>query len=81
MALYSARLTEPTQAKELLSRVMALAPKNGNVHFRTGLAYELLGDRDAAIAALTKAVELGFPVKLIQAEPDLLSLRRTSGAF
>jgi len=81
MGLYSARLADRTQAEPLLLRVIALTPKNANVHFRAGLAYELLGERDAAIAALTKAVELGYPLKLIQAEPDLLELRRASGKF
>jgi serine/threonine-protein kinase len=81
MGLYSARLGDRTQAEPLLVRVIALAPKNASVHFRAGLAYELLGERDAAIAALTKAVELGYPLKLIQAEPDLLELRRASGSF
>lgn len=81
MALYSARLGDHSQTKPLLVRVMALAPKSASVHFRAGLAYELLGERDAAIAALTKAVELGYPLKLIQAEPDLLDLRRASGNF
>ncbi len=81
MGLYSARLGDRIQAEPLLVRVMALAPKSASVHFRAGLAYELLGERDAAIAALTKAVELGYPLKLIQAEPDLLDLRRASGNF
>jgi len=81
MGLYSARLGDHTQAEPLLGHVMALAPKSASVHFRAGLAYELLGERDAAIAALTKAVELGYPLKLIQAEPDLLELRRASGNF
>jgi len=81
MGLYSARLGDRTQAEPLLARVMALAPKDASVHFRAGLAYELLGERDAAIAALAKAVELGYPLKMIQAEPDLLELRRASGKF
>jgi serine/threonine protein kinase/Tfp pilus assembly protein PilF len=81
MGLYSARLGDRTQAEPLLVRVMALAPKSASVHFRAGLAYELLGEREEAIAALTKAVELGYPLKLIQAEPDLLELRRASGNF
>lgn len=81
MGLYSARLGDRPQAEPLLARVIELAPKNASVHFRAGLAYELLGERDAAIIALTKAVELGYPLKLIQAEPDLLDLRRASGNF
>ncbi len=81
MALYAARLNDRKQAEQLLARVIAIAPKNASVNFRAGLAYELLGERDAAITALSKAVELGYPLKLIQAEPDLLKLRRASGSF
>lgn len=81
MALYSARLGDSARAEPLLVRVIALAPNNAYAHFRAGLAYELLGKREAAVAALSKAVELGFPLKLIQAEPDLLELRRASGSF
>ncbi|RYY73368.1 MAG: serine/threonine-protein kinase [Gammaproteobacteria bacterium] len=81
MALYMARLDDREQAKSMLLRVIALAPKSASVHFRVGLAYELLGERNAATAALTKAIALGFPVKLIEAEPDLLDLRRSTNAF
>jgi serine/threonine-protein kinase len=81
MALYEARLNNNQQAEALLARVIALAPKSANVHFRAGLTYELLGKRGTAINTLTKAVELGYPLKLIQAEPDLLELRRASGSF
>ncbi len=81
MALYLARVGDNTEAKPLLEHVIAIAPKNANVQFRAGLAYELLGERDSAIAALTAAVELGYPIKFIQAEPDLLALRRASGKF
>ncbi|QEY17122.1 serine/threonine protein kinase [Cellvibrio sp. KY-GH-1] len=81
MALYLARLNERQKAELMLERVIALSPKNAYVHFRAGLAYELLGNRDAAVAALKKAIELGFPTKLIEAEPDLLDLRRTSDIF
>jgi serine/threonine-protein kinase len=81
MGLYSARLGDNTQAAPLLERAIELAPKNAFVHFRVGLAYELLGQREAAVGALIKAVELGYPLNLIQAEPDLINLRRVSGRF
>ncbi|MBK8187049.1 MAG: protein kinase [Cellvibrio sp.] len=81
MDLYSARLADTTQTAPLLARAIELAPKNANVQFRAGLAYELLGKREAAVTALTKAIELGYPLKLIQAEPDLVNLRRESGKF
>ena len=81
MALYHARLGDSTQAIPLLKKALEIAPKNPSVLFRTGLAYELIGDRQAALDSLTKAVEFGYPIKFIQAEPDLLNLRRESGNF
>lgn len=81
MALYAVRVNNRAQAQTLLQRALELAPNNASVQFRVGLAYELLGDRRAALAALTQAIALGFPIKLIEAEPDLLNLRRESGAF
>jgi eukaryotic-like serine/threonine-protein kinase len=81
MALYAARVDNRAQAQTLMQRALVLEPKNANVQFRAGLAYELLGDHSAALAALTQAIALGFPIKLIEAEPDLLNLRRESGAF
>lgn len=81
MALYHARLGDSTKATPMLLKALELAPKNAGVLFRVGLAYELIGNRQAALDALTKAVEFGYPVKFIQAEPDLLNLRRESGSF
>ena len=47
-----------------------------DVQFRAGLAYELLGQRDAALVAINSARRLGYPAKFIDAEPDLVDLRR-----
>jgi len=49
------------------------------VQFRAGLAYELLGDRAFALNAINAARHLGYPIKLIETEPSLVSLRRDSG--
>jgi serine/threonine-protein kinase len=40
------------------------------------LAYELLGERKLALEMIAKAVKLGYPVKNIETEPDLVNLRR-----
>ncbi|MFZ6769571.1 protein kinase domain-containing protein [Undibacterium sp. Di26W] len=76
MGLYSARIGNKEKSLELIKHSLELAPKSADVHFRAGLAYELLEDRTLALDAIHKALELGYPVKLIDAEPDLLALRR-----
>jgi serine/threonine-protein kinase len=76
MGLYSARAGDTAQAMDLMARAVALAPADANVQFRAGLAYELLGKRVLALDAIAKAKRLGYPAKLIDAEPDLVALRR-----
>lgn len=78
MGLYSARAGNKPEAQILLQRAVQLAPKSADVHFRAGLAYELIGERRTALAEIARAEELGYPKKFIEAEPDLIGLRRDS---
>jgi serine/threonine-protein kinase len=76
LGLYAARDGDTATSIDLLRRAAALAPYDPTVHFRTALACELLKDRVGALAALSRAKALGYPVSAIDAEPDLVSLRR-----
>ncbi|GAB3258189.1 protein kinase domain-containing protein [Chitinimonas naiadis] len=77
-ALYHARTGDKREAVEWMKQGLALAPDNPDAHFRALLAYELLGEREQAIAEMKTAVALGYPVSLIESEPDLINLRRDS---
>lgn len=57
-------------------RALALAPKDANVQFRAAFSYELIGERATALDAIHQARVLGYPENFIEAEPDLLALRR-----
>lgn len=76
MGLYLARTGDKAGTKDLMERAIGLAPNSLDVHFRAGLAFELTGNRARAIEEIVKARALHYPVKLIDAEPDLLALRR-----
>lgn len=76
LGLYCARIGKKQEAIKWLQQALRLAPGKAVVHFRAGLAYELLGERQVALTELAKAVKLGYPIKLIEAEPDLMALRR-----
>ena len=78
MALYAARTGNKSESEQLIERARLLAPDNREVLFRTGLTYELLGHRVQALEAIEKAKQLGYPIKLIEAEPDLIELRKDS---
>ena len=76
MALYLARSGSVEKCEQILARVLGLAPKAPDVQFRAGLTYELIGQRKPALQALLRAVQLGYPVKFIEAAPELVALRR-----
>jgi serine/threonine-protein kinase len=79
MGLYSARAGDTSRALDLASRAIALSPDSADIQFRAGLSYELLGKRALASAAINKAIRLGYPRRYIEAEPDLVELRRDPG--
>jgi serine/threonine-protein kinase len=76
MGLYSVRSGDRSRGEELSKRATETAPASPDVQFRAGLAYELLGKRDLALAALAQAKKNGYPTSAIDSEPDLVGLRR-----
>ncbi|MRX09949.1 tetratricopeptide repeat protein, partial [Pseudoduganella sp. FT25W] len=76
MGLYQAKLSHRSEAAVLARRALALAPDGADIHFRAAIALEISGDRSAALAQIVQARALGYPIHLIDAEPDLLALRR-----
>lgn len=76
MALYLARSGKKAECQKLLQRVLVLAPRSSAVQFRAALAFELIGERRAALDALNHAAQLGYPRKFIEAAPELVELRR-----
>ncbi|MDN4054875.1 protein kinase [Massilia sp. YIM B02763] len=79
MGLYAVRAGLAVDAAPLVQRALTLAPNDPTVQFRAGMAYELLGKRSLALAAINKAKRLGYPSNFIDAEPDLAALRRDPG--
>ena len=59
-----------------ISYAVQAAPDNAGVRFRAAMAFELSGRRDDALAQLKAAQQRGHPQNLINAEPDLIALRR-----
>lgn len=75
MGLYAAKLGDKLTASLLSKKAVEIKPLNADIRFRAAIAYEITGQRDAALAELTSAQQLGYPTKLIGTEPDLLALR------
>jgi len=75
MALIEAKLGRKADARAHVDQALALAPKGKDVYYRTAVVAALGNDPDAAIAALTTAVSLGYSAEQAARDLDLRSLR------
>lgn len=75
MGLYAAHIKDDS-ALEWIARGIKRAPDSPDVRFRAAVASELAGRRDLAMTHLGHAMQAGYPVKLIESEPNLIALRR-----
>lgn len=76
LALYLARSGNVRAALEQTRHALQLAPDAPDVLFRAAVALQLSGQSGQALDALTRSVTLGYSLSHIEAEPDLLPLRR-----
>ncbi len=75
-ALYRAKLGQCTRALTAAEQVRGSTSEQADVWFRLAQASELCERRDMAITDLAQARQAGYPLNLIQGEPDLVALRR-----
>lgn len=76
MALYRAYIGDKQEALTHIRHALSIASEIADVQFRAALSHELLGNHHEALTALMQAVNLGYPLNLIETAPDLLTLRR-----
>lgn len=76
MGLYAAKLGENADALIYIEKSLDLAPNSAEVQFLAGVSFEMIDMRTQALAAIAKAKELGYSTKLIDAESELVALRR-----
>lgn len=76
LAWIEAMLDKPAEARRVIARARELTPGDPYVHFVSALVTIHGGGDEAAIYDdLHAAVEMGYPLKLLAAEPHLQSLR------
>jgi serine/threonine-protein kinase len=76
MGLYTAKLGENAEAFAHIQKALELAPDSAEIQFRAGVSLEMIDMRAPALSAIARAKELGYSGKLIESEPELVSLRR-----
>ena len=76
LARYYAFLGDKEKALTNISRARELAPNNVEVLMSCVKVYELVDERDQALAALAKLIELGGSVSELDRNPDMEELRK-----
>lgn len=75
LAWIKSMLGKTAVAEELLARAQRLAPSDPYVHYIHGLVLTRLGDYKTALAELETAVEMGYPLVMLAAEPHLEKIK------
>ena len=75
IALYHAHLGEAAEADTFISRALAVAPHDSDTLFTSALVYEIIGNRQKALAAVSAAVAAGYSLEEVEKEPELRALR------
>ena len=74
LAQYYAYYGNAERAAELIATAQELGPQEIYVQYFAAVTHASLGNNDAAIAAIEKAVELGYPAELLKPDPGLVSI-------
>jgi tetratricopeptide (TPR) repeat protein/DNA-binding winged helix-turn-helix (wHTH) protein len=75
LAWITAMLGQLDEAERLITTALELAPVDPYVHFYDALVHVRMGETEAALDRLQRAVELGYSRAMIGAEPHLAELR------
>jgi serine/threonine-protein kinase len=78
LAWIHAMLDENDDARTLMERAKTLAPDDPYTHYYDALVYLRASDSKAALTSLETAVEKGYPVRMLTADPQLESIRTDS---
>jgi serine/threonine-protein kinase len=75
LAHYHARLGHAARARKLDAEARRRDPRNAYIHYSSALVAVRLGEREAALAELERAVALGYQRALLAHDPGLEPLR------
>lgn len=75
LALYYARTGARARAEELIESALQSAPADMYVHYNAALIFAQLGDLDAALDAVERAISLDYQRELLPIDPGLETLR------
>ena len=74
-ALYLAKRGHRAEALAELAQIAQSTENQAEDLYRIAVAYEVCGERAAALAALAAALEAGYPRQQVRSDPELFALR------
>lgn len=78
LAVYLAKIGEKRRARTEIEEALKGRPSDPTIILKSIIVFELTGDRDKALQALRKYLELKGPMEEVLKDPFLTSLRRTT---
>jgi len=81
LGAYLANSGNLDDAREALNRSMQLAPGDPTTHYYTAVLEMISGNDDKALEKLAKAVQLGYSLEMLEADPTFAALQERSAAF
>jgi serine/threonine-protein kinase len=75
---FYAQLGKSQEARDAIDTALALGPDHNYVYYYAGLAWMELGQNDEALDAFRIAVQLGYPWKLLAADPQLEGISQSA---
>ncbi len=75
LAVYYAKSGDKSHAAETLAELEMMANRTPGTYFKALVAYEVIGNRELALKALSAALKAQYSVKEIKTEPELSALR------
>ncbi len=75
MATYYAKKGDPSQARQLLDDALGLNSAHVNAFYTAAVVHTLANRQEDALRAIEGALQAGYPVKLIEDDPEFRGLR------
>jgi len=76
-----AKLGDPQRAATLASMAVEATPDDAFALYAAGVAYELGGDRERAVATIAAALDNGYSLDEVELDPELSALRSAPGVM
>jgi Flp pilus assembly protein TadD len=75
LAAYSANAGEMDAARETIAKALMLAPQDGPANYFSAIVQIHLGNAEASIEHLEKAVQFGYSLRLVESDPQFAEIR------